>query len=453
MIAAGLLAACNSGATATPTPTAEAKLSSTQAPKATPTATAEARLRSTQAPKATPTPTAEAKLSSTQAPQAPIVSPTPTPTAAARPGSTQAPADAYAAAASAIPFFDEWLSEYETWCHENENHLYPIFEDSTDVTYGELSAALAMAISAMPTTNPPDVVARWQNVAEAVLQFFKDVVDEQPKDDEVDLISLQDNVRRGDQPFAEDTYDEVDEEIPGYVRYQMASAGCILEGHLRDAATLKAVEFPNATPVAPGEVVADSLDGSDGYFDLFRFQAEQGQLYLMTLIHTGGMSRWGTELYDADGQRVPQFVDVWTPFQPPGSGEYYFEIGGSGGDYKLKLIALSGIDDDHGNRPDEATSITAGQAVAGTVDEWADVDYFRFQAEEGQAYRIDVVAGTLPDALLDVEKYDDWNFSFERTEGGRSIVGEAPGTGPYWVSVKGSEGDLTGAYILTVAVP
>ena len=39
-----------------------------------------------------------------------------------------------------------------------------------------------------------------------------------------------------------------------------------------------------------------------------------------------------------------------------------------------------------------------------------DIDFFRFQAERGQSYQIDVALGTLDDSI--VELYDvDWSFS------------------------------------------
>ena len=187
----------------------------------------------------------------------------------------------------------------------------------------------------------------------------------------------------------------------------------------------------------------------DPYYDLidyFLFQLEEGQLYRIAPI-PGTMH---TNLYDADGQRISDY-GMYQPWQPPSSGEYYFEITAKEGvAYRLKLIDLSDIDDDHGNSPEDATSIAVGQDVAGAVDEWFDVDYFRFQAEEGQLYRIDVVPGTLPGANLYIEDFDEWNFSAESSEGGRSFVGEAPGTGYYWVSVGHAEWGTTGTYTLTV---
>ncbi len=463
-----LLAGCNgdSGAPeATPAETELTEPTDTVEPAPTPTpepTVGSAVPQRTATPVPTPTPTAEGRPASTQAP---IVTPTPTPTAPATPGSTQAPADLYAVAASVIPFFDEWLSEYETWCYEMQN-VRSLLRDSTDVTYGELSAALAKLISRTPAINPPDVVARWQNAQDFGLQVYKNVVDEQPTGDTVDLVLLQEHVKAWvvEHEITQEElekFDVDDEEIPVYVRNQMAPAGCVFQAYRPDAATLVAVEFPNATPVAPGESVAGSIDPNPYNAEYFRFQVEEGQSYVIvaTLYPPSG----SMGLRDADGQSIPlpravygaegryiPFSDVW---QPPSSGEYYFMIASRQEDsatYRLKLIDLSDIDDDHGNSPEDATSIAVGQNVAGAVDEWLDVDHFRFQAEEGQLYRIEVVTGTLPDAHLYIEDFDEWNFSAESSEGGRSFVGEAPGTGTYWIAVGHAEPGTTGTYTLTV---
>ena len=450
-----LLAGCNgdSGAPeATPAETELTEPTDTVEPAPTPTPEPTAGSvvpQRTVTPVPAPTPTAEATPGSTQAP---IVTPTPTPTAAARPGYTsdnQTRDDAYALAASAIPFFDEWLSEYEVWCYEMKN-LFS--EDPTDFTYGELSAAQAKATSATPATNPPDVVARWHNFMAGRLQSINDFADEQPEDDRVDLDSIEEHLRAWaeEHQITDDTANEIDEEMPGYIRAQMAPAGCMLGVGLPDAATLVAVEFPNATLLPAGEITEGPLDPDYDFIDYFRFQLEEGQLYRIVPIILSERSWSSPRLYDADGQRISEHRQ-WQPWQPPSSGEYYYEIiYNRDATYRLKLITISDIDDDHGNSPEDATSLTAGQSAAGAVDEWLDFDYFRFQAEEGQLYRIEVVTRTLPDALLNVDDFDEWNFSTESSEGRTSIVGEAPGTGTFWVVVGHGEEGTTGTYTLTV---
>ena len=65
--------------------------------------------------------------------------------------------------------------------------------------------------------------------------------------------------------------------------------------------------------------------------------------------------------------------------------------------------------DDHGNDIDHATAIRVGADVRGALDYDGDIDFFRFQAERGQSYQIDVALGTLDDSIVDL--YDvDWSF-------------------------------------------
>ena len=43
------------------------------------------------------------------------------------------------------------------------------------------------------------------------------------------------------------------------------------------------------------------------------------------------------------------------------------------------------VPDDHGNDIDDATAIRVGADVRGALDYDGDIDYFRFQAEQGQS--------------------------------------------------------------------
>ena len=51
-----------------------------------------------------------------------------------------------------------------------------------------------------------------------------------------------------------------------------------------------------------------------------------------------------------------------------------------------------------------------GADVEGALDYDGDIDFFRFQAERGQSYQIDVALGTLDDSIVDL--YDvGWSFA------------------------------------------
>ena len=110
------------------------------------------------------------------------------------------------------------------------------------------------------------------------------------------------------------------------------------------------------------------------------------------------------------------------------------------------------VPDDHGNDIDDATAIRVGADVRGAMDYDGDIDFFRFQAERGQSYQIDVALGTLDDSI--VELYDvDWSFLETNDDYGDTYASrlywEAPSSGERYVAV---EGYGTGTYTLTVSL-
>ena len=126
-------------------------------------------------------------------------------------------------------------------------------------------------------------------------------------------------------------------------------------------------------------------------------------------------------------------------------------------DVRRQMIEAGCIDpedvpDDHGNDIDDATAIRVGADVRGAMDYDGDIDFFRFQAERGQSYQIDVALGTLDDSI--VELYDvDWSFLETNDDYGDTYASrlywEAPSSGERYVAV---EGYGTGTYTLTVSL-
>ena len=77
----------------------------------------------------------------------------------------------------------------------------------------------------------------------------------------------------------------------------------------------------------------------------------------------------------------------------------------------VTIAAPTTIVDDHGDDIDGATTTAVGAPVEGVVDYEGDSDYFRFTAEEGQLYQIDVSLGTLPDLYLELLDSDGWSLA------------------------------------------
>ena len=214
-----------------------------------------------------------------------------------------------------------------------------------------------------------------------------------------------------------------------------------------------------ATSIAVGEAVAGAVDFDDDV-DYFGFTAQEGQLYQID-VALGTLPDSWVRLLDSEGRELAyndDFGDSWASrilWVSPASGDYYLAVGDYEGDlgtYTL-TVAHSDIVDDHGDAPDAATSIRVGEAVTGAVDFGEDVDVFRFTAQEGKRYQIDVGLGTLPDSWVALEDSEDrrldYNDDFGVTFASR-IVWTAPASGDYILVVGGHVGDL-GTYTLTVA--
>ena len=108
--------------------------------------------------------------------------------------------------------------------------------------------------------------------------------------------------------------------------------------------------------------------------------------------------------------------------------------------------------DDHAGTVEQATAVPVGEAVQGTLENENDVDFFVFQADEGEFYRIDVALGTLSDSLVGLYDADEWLLSFNDDHGdtlASRIIWEAPRSGEFYVGVEGYD---TGSFTLTLAV-
>ena len=165
-----------------------------------------------------------------------------------------------------------------------------------------------------------------------------------------------------------------------------------------------------------------------------------------------GPDGWELAYNDNHGDSLASRV-LW---EAPASGDYYLVVEASGfdadvGSYTL-TVSHSTIVDDHGNDIDDATVAAVGVDVRGTLDYDGDIDYFRFQAERGQSYQIDVALGTLDDSIVDL--YDvDWSFLDSNDDYGDTFASrlywEAPSSGERYVTVGGYG---IGSYTLTVSL-
>ena len=219
-------------------------------------------------------------------------------------------------------------------------------------------------------------------------------------------------------------------------------------------------DIDDATVAAVGADVEGVID-YPGDYDYFRFAAEESQIYQIdvalgslpdSVLVLLGPDGWELAYNDDHGDSWASRV-VWLA---PESGVYYLVVESSGfdadvGTYTL-TVSHSTIVDDHGDDIDDATAIRVGADVRGAVDYDDDIDFFRFQAEQGESYQIDVALGTLDDSIVDLYDADgsylDSNDDYGDTFASR-LYWEAPSSGERYVTV---EGYGIGTYTLTVSI-
>ena len=385
-----------------------------------------------------PTPTVTAQPGATAAP-------TPMPTLA--PTDTLTPEPTPTTAAAALT-----LGVYLTLCAPTESDL------ADDTTFGDFSSLYAAAADRLEALTPPAQLSEWHLLLIEAIRAAQAGVDTQPQDDVVDF----------DNPTMNAVFDDFEEKlreaaarVPRDVLQRMIEAGCIDP----DVAPDDYADLPDdhgdsegeATAIRVGADVRGAVDYDDD-IDFFRFQAEQGRSYQID-VALGTLDDSIVELYDSDWSFLDSNDDYGETYasrlywEAPSSGERYVMVWGadtsSRGTYTL-TVSLSDIIDDHGNSEGDATAIRVGADVRGAVDYDDDIDFFRFQAERGQSYQIDVALGTLDDSM--VELYDvDWSFldSNDDYETFASrLYWEAPSSGERYVAVYGYG---TGTYTLTVS--
>ena len=153
--------------------------------------------------------------------------------------------------------------------------------------------------------------------------------------------------------------------------------------------------------------VGESVEGTLDYmfdFDFFRFQAEEGRKYRMNVNHEslrfsslnlydsdglahenypfGGKNSWKSRTRESSGPQI-----LWIA---PSSGEYYVAVqnfGGKTGRYTLAVALHTAPVDDHGDTAVKASAVLVGEVVDGALNDDFDIDFFRFQAEEGRKYK------------------------------------------------------------------
>ena len=121
-----------------------------------------------------------------------------------------------------------------------------------------------------------------------------------------------------------------------------------------------------------------------------------------------------------------------------------------GGQFAFPEIDLS---DDHGDEASAASEVQVGNVVEGTLDYMWDFDYFRFQAQEGQVYWINLTHETLRSSSISLYGSDGqtaqaWMLR-DRDPTGPRMLWEAQDSGEYYFAVQ-NFGGKTGRYTFAI---
>ena len=339
---------------------------------------------------------------------------------------------------------------YLTLCASN-------LELADDLTFGDFSSELAAEADRFEALTPPAQLSEWHLLNIEAYRTAQAVADTQPKDDVVDFDSSL--LIAAESAFIEKLR-EAAARVPKDVLQQMIEAHCIDPDSVPDddeeVPDDHGNDIDDATAIRVGADVRGAMD-YDGDIDFFRFQAEQGQSYQID-VALGTLDDSIVELYDGDGAFLDTNDDYGDTlasrlyWNAPSSGERYIAVVGYGiGTYTL-TVSLSDLIDDHANWEGDATAIRVGADVRGAMDYDGDIDFFRFQAEQGQSYQIDVALGTLDNSIVDL--YDgggsflDTNDDHGDTFASR-LYWNAPSSGERYVAVYGYG---IGTYTLTVSL-
>ena len=222
-----------------------------------------------------------------------------------------------------------------------------------------------------------------------------------------------------------------------------------------------------ATEISVGKVAEGSLDYHFD-FDYFKFRAEEGQRFLISVNHeTLGAS--SLLIYGTDGQERTRYLDrdrlpsgLQIRWIAPASGDYYYAVhnfGGKSGTYTTTITSVSAVPDDHGDSAAAATDISVGEIVEGTIDHSFDFDFFRVRVEAGKHYLLMTQGVTLSFSRVDLYGPDGvtWMRRFahsflneeESAWGGGGVGWTASSSGEYYLVAQGVYGNV-GTYRFVV---
>ena len=117
------------------------------------------------------------------------------------------------------------------------------------------------------------------------------------------------------------------------------------------------------------------------------------------------------------------------------------------------LIPVSTIPDDHGNSPDDATTLQLGNLTGGEIADPGDLDWFTFLAGTGTTYTFTIILGSLEDSLIRVWSTDGTTVLEVNDDSGGTQASQIQWTptesNRYYLTVESADRTSTGTCTLT----
>ncbi len=242
---------------------------------------------------------------------------------------------------------------------------------------------------------------------------------------------------------------EVDANVGSYSL--IVSPSDISDDHANDAEDSTVIDL-----AAPVHGTIDYV----GDLDVFRFTAREGQIYQIDIergtLGDPALFLWGTGRLRGADEESGDTGALRTLWEAPSSDDFYIFVAGwdeAVGSYSL-VVSPSDTSDDYPDNIEEAAAIDLGTPIHGSIDHQHDGDDFRFTAQAGEIYQVDVELGTLSSSYVYV--LDSTRMALASNEGSREsrtwrTLWEAPYAGDFYISVSGW--GAIGSYTLTVSPP